>query len=152
MHANTILNNVIVLGIISFVLSGLNIYYGIFNINRVILFGIPSFMIIYGLVSLEVNQKIKNIPKVLIFLGDASYSIYLIHYPLLSMANKVFNSLKVYDILGNFVSCSIITIGIVTICCLFYMIIEKPLLSNINRFVIKRRQIVKVKVLQEIIK
>jgi exopolysaccharide production protein ExoZ len=48
--------------------------------ERAMLFGIPAAMMVYGGTSMEMRQGIR-FPKVLQSIGDASYSIYLTHFP-----------------------------------------------------------------------
>jgi exopolysaccharide production protein ExoZ len=50
----------------------------IFGLPKFIHDGIPSFFLVYSAVSLEISTKV-IIPKIFVFLGAASYSIYLFH-------------------------------------------------------------------------
>jgi peptidoglycan/LPS O-acetylase OafA/YrhL len=56
--------------------------------KRVLTFGLPSGMILLALLHLEQNQAI-SFPKFSIILGDASYSLYLIHFPMMLLMNKL---------------------------------------------------------------
>ncbi len=56
--------------------------------ERVLVFGIPSGLILVSLLSLEINNVV-TWPKVTILLGDASYVLYLIHFPILLFLNKI---------------------------------------------------------------
>lgn len=98
-------------------------------IHRVFLYGIPSFLLILGAVTINKEKK-----TILTKLGDASYSLYLIHYPILSVINKIFLKLHVYQIAGYFVA-FVVTIAItITIGYLFYLFVEKPTLSAFAKF------------------
>lgn len=55
---------------------------------RFISYGLAAMGVIIGLVNLESRQAI-HAPKAAVLLGDASYSIYLIHQPALVLAAKV---------------------------------------------------------------
>ncbi len=125
----------IVGGTIIFLLNGVIIDTGFIlvnnSFNRVILFGIPSFFIITGLVNYELN-KIVSVPKLLMKLGEASYSLYLLHLPLLIAAFKMINKL---NIKSNFlIHC--LSILIVCVICytsiLFYKFVEKPIITKLN--------------------
>lgn len=99
--------------------------------NRVILFGIPSLLIITGLVKYELSNKIK-VYTVFLLLGEASYSLYLIHLPVVAASIKILSILKVKnDIL---IHCIIILI--VCIICyasiVFYKFVEKPIITKLN--------------------
>ena len=54
------------------------------NYNRIVLYGIPSFFIVLAAVFLKQNSN-----KILIFLGNASYSIYLTHFLILGTFFKL---------------------------------------------------------------
>lgn len=45
---------------------------------KVIAFGVPAFLIVIGLVGLELSNDLRG-PRLLLLLGNASYSIYIIH-------------------------------------------------------------------------
>lgn len=55
---------------------------------RVVLFGIPAAMVVYGIMSLEVVRGLRVHP-VLISLGDWSYATYLVHYFVLAVLGRV---------------------------------------------------------------
>ncbi len=57
--------------------------------NRIMIYGIPSFLIV--LFSIEVEKQGFIFHKYLINVGDASYSIYLSHLLTLSVVAKIFN-------------------------------------------------------------
>jgi exopolysaccharide production protein ExoZ len=58
------------------------------NYKRLLIYGVPSAMIVLAMLNLEKNQAI-SIPKFWILLGDASYSLYLIHFPIMLLMNKL---------------------------------------------------------------
>ncbi|MDZ7817316.1 MAG: acyltransferase family protein [Aliarcobacter sp.] len=126
-------------GIILFILNGINQNYILFELNSFItlmIYGISSFLIILGLIILEKNNEIK-VPKLLILLGSASYSIYLIHVPMLSILHRVVQKLNLKEFLQNelvFISVSVIAIisGII-----LHMLIEKPIIKFLNTKFIK---------------
>ena len=74
--------SLVVLGLTLYLWSGLdlddNIWY------RVLLFGLPATLFLYGCVELERQRKI-TAPRWLIGLGDASYSLYLSHFLMMSL-------------------------------------------------------------------
>ena len=67
------------------------------NYNRIVLYGIPSFFIVLAAVFLKQNSN-----KILIFLGNASYSIYLTHFLILGITNGFFTGLSITN--GKFIS------------------------------------------------
>ena len=55
--------------------------------KRVLTFGLPSGLILLSLLNLENNDAI-SFPKFTLTLGDASYALYLIHFPMMLLMNK----------------------------------------------------------------
>jgi hypothetical protein len=56
--------------------------------RRVLTFGFPSGLILIALLNLEKNKAI-SFPRFTILLGDASYALYLIHFPMMLLLNKI---------------------------------------------------------------
>ena len=126
------------IGVVLFILSW-SIYYHykiilpnttVFNgdMARVYLFGIPAAFLILGATYLKVT-----VPRVLVYLGDASYSIYLVHGTVLSILIKFVNKFNQSDIFANFSGAIFLFLTTLVICCCFYSLIEKNLLKFINK-------------------
>ncbi|MFC4262689.1 acyltransferase family protein [Ferruginibacter yonginensis] len=102
--------------------------------NRVIFFGVPSFFIIAGVVRLEQQKQIKT-NRILNSLGTASYSLYLIHLPIiaafLKLTGKYFNQSAI--LLHVFALFIIIFICVLSI--IFFNVIEKPLIKKLNSII-----------------
>ena len=104
-------------------------------LNRVLLFGFPSFLIILSLVKLELSRTIK-MHNIFLHLGDASYSIYLIHLPVVAAFFKVVAKFNInnYAVL-LFLSCILFVIvhapGF-----FIYHKIEKPLIQKLNKLLL----------------
>jgi len=97
---------------------------------RVIVFGIVSALLIIGLVNLEFKNQI-NIHNAFIYLGNASYSIYLTHGFFINNITKFIYSAKP-DIIENIMEINflgLIIISISLVCGYFiYKYLEKPLI------------------------
>ncbi len=111
----------------------LNFNYVLVNntFNRVILFGIPSFLFITGLVKYELTNKIK-VHSIFLLLGEASYSLYLIHLPVLVASFKI---LEKFNVSNNLVIHCIILLMVCIICyasIIFYKFVEKPIITRLN--------------------
>lgn len=64
---------------------------------RVFVFGIPAALLLYGLVALELQNKLtRNLPKPLVEIGDWSYALYLCHMLTISAVGKI-----VYTVFGT---------------------------------------------------
>jgi len=96
------------------------------DIDRLLLFGMPSFFLIFGLVNIKQSKN-----RFLNYLGDASYSIYLIQVfaiPLFYKISSQFLSTLDGDLLSIFAL--IVTGGFG---CLVYRFIEKPITHFLKR-------------------
>lgn len=105
-----------------------------YDISRIIAYGIPFTMLIIASVSIEQSKSI-NIPYILIYLGDASYSIYLTHGFFMSNVSKI---IQKYIEKFNFISLGssifidyiivLIILGVTIGCgCIIHSYVEKPL-------------------------
>jgi peptidoglycan/LPS O-acetylase OafA/YrhL len=56
--------------------------------KRVLVFGVPSAGILWSLLNIEEKLSFR-VPRPLLLLGDASYVLYLIHFPMLLLLNKL---------------------------------------------------------------
>jgi exopolysaccharide production protein ExoZ len=120
---------IICTGAFLYTLSAINYYYSIIKTSSVITFGIPSTLIVLGCVALEQKKNI-NVPNLLLYIGNASYSIYLAHGFFINNITKIILKLKP-NIADNLLALNLsgIIIGIIAIFCgcLIYTYIEKPL-------------------------
>ncbi|NMG18517.1 acyltransferase family protein [Brasilonema bromeliae] len=118
-------------GLFLYTLSVINSWYTIIQLSSVVLFGIPCTLIVIGSASLELRKNI-NVPVFLVFLGNASYSVYLVHGFFMNQMTKIlsklpfplFENLVVSNIVGFIISIIAIMCG-----CVIYSYIEKPLLT-----------------------
>ncbi|MBD2866181.1 acyltransferase family protein [Paenibacillus oceani] len=111
-------------------------YFGIFTPHRVISWALFSAFLILGFTLIESKKNIA-VPKLFRYLGDASYSIYLTHDLWLSIINKIYR-FAFQQV--NLVSAAIIIIGATLAGCLFYSIIEKPVLHVLRGKQTKKEQ------------
>ena len=125
----------IIFGSVAFLISAIFTYPGYQLIsntfNRVVLFGIPSFFIVTGVVKYELSNKV-YVSKVFLDLGNASYSLYLLHLPLIAAACKMMMILKI----NNSLLQQIVLLIIIYIICyasiVFYKLIEKPVIAKLH--------------------
>jgi len=102
------------------------------NMNRIIVYGIPSTIIMFAAVLLDKNRHETSISTFLLFLGNASYSIYLTHsyfalaFGMSAKAGKLnhFNG-DLLIILG--------TIATILFCSLAYLFFEMPLMHLLRK-------------------
>ncbi len=123
--------------IIAFYIGGYTTGPG-FYFTRVVVYGLPSAMIIYGLVNLEKKAGL-NIPSPLIHLGNISYSLYLSHMLVIlslreiwKMANGVLPNFLQFGQTGPIDELLFILFGLLgslIFAHLFYIRVEKPLMQ-----------------------
>lgn len=122
----------LIVGIVWFVATAyLNLNFGTSAQFNDISYGLASAAIVLGLVGLEQNDRF-SAPALFNELGNASYSIYLTHYPILSVLAKIWFSLKLNQ-LPDLLSFALILVITIVAGWLFHRIIERPLLRSISR-------------------
>ncbi|RYY59541.1 MAG: acyltransferase, partial [Chitinophagaceae bacterium] len=100
-------------------------------LTRVFCFGLPSVLIIAGLARMESHQPIK-VNRVFRELGDASYSLYLIHLPLLAAAMRFISVAGDNPVVRHiYVLVLIAAISLLSI--FVYRLVERPLIRSVHR-------------------
>ena len=124
----------ICLGAFFYTLGAINYYYKVIEISPVISFGIPSMLLVIGSTSLEMRKHV-HVNHLLIYIGNASYSIYLMHGFAINNITKILWKVAP-DITQNILILNIVGLIIAFISLLFgcavYSYIEKPLLSTLK--------------------
>lgn len=96
------------------------------------IFAFGFALILAGVTKLELSGKL-HIPLFLRLIGDASYTIYLTHIALQGLLLKILIKSGFNLIVGNEVTYLFVLTGTIAIGCLIYMVIEKPLLTVLQR-------------------
>lgn len=98
---------------------------------RTILIGVIASFIIFGLVRAEDTGRIFFKYHWMQVLGDSSYVLYLIHYPMISLLCKfaIFIHLNKFDIWGAMISYCIIFFVCLISATTFHLWIEKPIIN-----------------------
>jgi exopolysaccharide production protein ExoZ len=89
-----------------------------------IFFALPFSLIIFGALGLETGQTANRLRRLFIYLGDASYSIYLMHFIPIIILNIVLNRVGFSRSLPKF---ALITASLIVFGALLYRFVEKPL-------------------------
>ncbi len=107
-------------------------------LTKIPILGLGSALMVAGLASLDLNASGRP-PGILRLLGEASYSIYLVHYLLLSALAKLFIALGIQRWLPIeacfFALCGLATGGGI----LFHLAAERPLLRLCQRHLVPKR-------------
>lgn len=127
------------IGISFFSLVALNEIFKYVNIqDTILLYGISSSIIILSIINIEKDGFNFKKFKKFNLLGDASYSLYLIHYPLISILAKISIILGMakYGVIGALSTYFMIFIICLFSAILFNLYIEKPMLKYLqNKFI-----------------
>jgi peptidoglycan/LPS O-acetylase OafA/YrhL len=111
-------------------------YYGTItgelSINRLLLWGIPSSCIVAGCVFLERNNKIIRLfnNRLVELIGNASYSIYLIHYIIFGLFMLLYQKTGFFLPADALIWIQLLVAIVISIA--FYKLLEKPLLQRIH--------------------
>ncbi|MFZ2724870.1 MAG: acyltransferase [Methylococcaceae bacterium] len=104
-----------------------------------ILFSLPFSVLVLGSVLVEQKQILK-LPCLLVTLGNASYAIYLIHNPCLSLISRLIGHF--HQFASWWLSMLIGVIGSIILGIIYFNFVEKPLIGLFRRFITKRYFIV----------
>ena len=103
--------------------------------DRVFYFGLPSAILLYGMVVLELDGfKAK---KPLIKLGDWSYALYLIHVPIFAATGRIFARFSREGLLDNFLFCAIAFVAAIIASAILHIMFEKPILKLAHKLLKK---------------
>jgi peptidoglycan/LPS O-acetylase OafA/YrhL len=97
--------------------------------HHVLAFGVSSALVVYAAAGLSGRG-----PRVLVFLGDASYSIYLLHATAISVLLKLATGFGVAPQLAHPLGGIAILLIALAGCCAFYVGVERPLLAACRRW------------------
>ncbi|SDW78575.1 Peptidoglycan/LPS O-acetylase OafA/YrhL, contains acyltransferase and SGNH-hydrolase domains [Marininema mesophilum] len=91
-------------------------------------YGIPSATILLGLALLEQKRE-WWIPRWLHFLGSASYTLFLTHFPIIVLLQYFFYVMGLYGLMGPKVAVIVLSLLTVLVGSLLYLVVERPLMS-----------------------
>ncbi|HUO44843.1 MAG TPA: acyltransferase [Burkholderiales bacterium] len=115
-----------------FIAGQMNLLGDRFEPQRVIIFGIPAACIVYGALTLEVNQCLK-VPPFLVALGDSSYSIYLVQVFTIPVVGKTWKALGLANHVGPWAALAA-GVGISIMAAhILYLCFERPLIQYLRR-------------------
>lgn len=131
----------VILGIVIFAGTWVAVAFGFLGKNEfsTLSYGLGATLLILGGVVLETNSALR-MPSALIFLGEASYSIYLIHFPALSGFAKLSVKLKAWNIPDEAIFV-VVALGGVAVGIIFYLVVEKPLVALFRNVVVSPKRV-----------
>jgi peptidoglycan/LPS O-acetylase OafA/YrhL len=110
---------------------------GNLGFDRITTFGVLAVMLIIAATSIDLKDSPK-IPALLIFLGDASYSIFLTHVPVISAITKILQKPNLGKYFDGFFAPALVAVFAVVVGCIFYFLIEKPLTVFLRQNIVEK--------------
>ena len=107
------------------------------DVDRISSFGVLAALLIVSSASIDLNDPPK-IPKIFTYLGDASYSIFLLHSPIVSATTKLLQKANLGKYFDGFFAPALLALITVVACCIFYSLIEKPLTIYLRKNIVER--------------
>lgn len=126
-HGNTFL----IIGLMGYAYTWISGIQSFWRFDETIMYSISATCLMFGIVSIDMKKEIK-LPRVFNYLGNASFSIYLVHPPFLGFVAAVLVNLGITNIIGNVASIIITVITVVIMGCLAHSYIEKPLAEGLK--------------------
>ena len=127
----------LMVGLNGFLFLWLNNIYTFLELNILFMYSVFSMMIILGVTAMDLKRS-RKIPTILSLLGDASYSVYICHGPVIQFYLLLLSKFRIYEQTGLFVYMSFI-IFITTLTCIgIYLLIERAMTNSLRNYVIKR--------------
>jgi exopolysaccharide production protein ExoZ len=97
------------------------------NLSPLIL-SIGFALLVAGATKMELGGYIK-VPAFLNFIGNASYTIYLAHIPILGLMMKIAMASGLYEVAGAHVTYIVVLTATIAAGCIAYGFVERPLLA-----------------------
>ncbi|SDX23114.1 acyltransferase family protein [Nitrosomonas oligotropha] len=97
-----------------------------------LLLGFGFALVLVGAAKLELSGHL-HIPYLLRLIGDASYTIYLIHTSISGLLLKIVIKVGFHQIIGAEGTYIVVLTGTIALGCLAYLVIERPLLNSLRR-------------------
>ncbi|MGR8931485.1 MAG: acyltransferase family protein [Gammaproteobacteria bacterium] len=98
---------------------------------RITTLGLPSLLIVHGLVQLERHQNL--LPRWLVSIGDASYSMYLSHVLILSALGRIWRPFSDVGMWDNLIALPVLITSAIAFARLSYHLLEKPIVKTCRR-------------------
>ncbi len=97
------------------------------NWERVLFFGVPAMLVVYGLAALDLNRV--HLAKWSSALGDWSYSLYLSHILTLSVIGYIWRKFTITGPLDNIAMAILMPLSSIFVAACLWFLFEKPTLT-----------------------
>jgi len=123
---------------LGYVILGMLVAWRNIEFDRLTTFAMLAAMLIIAASSIDLKDSPK-IPYLLIFLGDASYSIFLTHGPVISVSTKIVQKANLGKYFDGFFAPALLALFSVVFGCIFYSLIEKPLTVFLRKNIVEKK-------------
>ncbi|MFD2611107.1 acyltransferase family protein [Paenibacillus gansuensis] len=127
----------VILGVGGYVFAWVNGVYEWIDVPASLLYGVSSMLLIAGLGFIDTSRQI-NVGKVLNYIGNASFSIYLTNFITISLCAKLFQKAKVHEAAGGLISSILMIAFAVAAGCIVHTLLEKPIGTKLKHRVLGR--------------
>ncbi|WP_353473010.1 acyltransferase [Salipiger sp. H15] len=131
-----------ILGVLGFLVVGLGDVFDVLSFSRearTVLFGAFAMLGVAGVARLESGGAL-GAGRAMVFLGDASYAIYLVHGLALALLTKVMLALGLGQVLPPALTLLILVVGAMATGVLAHLVVERPLLRWLRTRVMRPRR------------
>jgi peptidoglycan/LPS O-acetylase OafA/YrhL len=122
---------------LGYVILGMLVAWTNLDVGRITSSAVVAALLIIAATSIDLKDSPK-IPDLLIFLGDASYSIFLTHGPLIPASTKILQKANLGKYFDNLFSPALLAVFAVVFGCIFYSLIEKPLTVFLRKNIVEK--------------
>jgi peptidoglycan/LPS O-acetylase OafA/YrhL len=122
---------------LGYVILGMLVAWRNIEVERLTTFGVLAALLIIAATSIDLKDSPK-IPYLLIFLGEASYSIFLTHVPVISAMTKILQEANLEKYFDGFLAPALLAVFAVVFGCIFYSLIEKPLTVFLRQNIVEK--------------
>jgi exopolysaccharide production protein ExoZ len=122
---------------LGYVILGILVAWRNLEFERITTFGVLAALLIIAATSIDIKDSPK-IPYFLMFLVDASYSIFLTHGPMISASTKILQKANLGKYFDNLFAPALLAVFAVVFGCIFYYFIEKPLTVFLRQNIVEK--------------
>ena len=122
---------------LGYVILGMLVAWTNLDVGRITSSAVVAALLIIAATSIDLKDSPK-IPDLLIFLGDASYSIFLTHVPLILAMTKILQKANLGKYFDGFFAPALLAVFAVVFGCIFYSFIEKPLTVFLRQNIVEK--------------
>ena len=102
---------------------------------RALAYGLPAALLVFAATTFDYLPSVsRHASRFMAFVGDASYAIYLIHYPIYGFCSMALIKLGWAAHLPLAVILSLLFLGAFAVSLLFHITVEKPLTAKLKRW------------------